>query len=386
MKTFILVALAGSIMSGCVVQHNRQNLGSNGLNCDEKKQRKKNSHTILQDIDPVQNLVIITLDGFRWQEVFNGADPSLINDKDFTPDDSLLTTLYWASTAEERRQKLMPFFWSVIGKKGQVYGNRVYNNKVNVNNNYELSYPGYNEIFTGYPDPHISSNKRKLNPNTNVLEYLNSKPAFHNKVVAFTSWDVFPYIFNENRSGFLINSGYDTLENEVPLGEEIFFNGMEEDLVYDKAHTRYDQLTFLAAREYLKKFRPKVLYLSLGETDEFAHEGRYDLYLQQANQVDKMISDLWHWVQTTSGYSNNTTFVITTDHGRGSKNNWTTHAEFIKGSSQTWLALIGPGIPPVGEVKEPKQLFQQQLAQAIARLLGEDFKIKFDGYHPPPLF
>jgi hypothetical protein len=386
MKKFTTICWLLSIVFCSCTQYSSKGLATTDQNFSKKKHRKKNAHTIQTKIEPVQNLIIITLDGFRWQEVFNGADALLINDKDFTPEDSLLSTLYWAATPEERRQKLMPFFWNVIGKKGQIYGNRAYNNKVNVVNNYDLSYPGYNEIFTGYPDPHISSNKRKINPNSNVLEYLNTKPAFHNKVVAFTSWDVFPYIFNENRSGFLVNSGYDTLNNEAPLEEETLINGMEEDLVYDKAHTRYDQLTYLAAKEYLKHYHPKVLFLGLGETDEFAHDGRYDLYLQQANQIDKMIADLWHWVQTTPGYANNTTFIITTDHGRGTKDKWTSHAEFIKGSSQTWLALVGPGIYPLGEIKEAKQLYQQQLAQAIAKLLGEEFTIKFDGYHPPSMF
>ena len=100
---------------------------------------------------------------------------------------------------------------------------------------------------------------------------------------------------------------------------------------------------------------------------------RYDLYLEQANQIDKMIADLWHWVQTTPGYADNTTFIITTDHGRGRKNNWTSHGQFIMGSTQTWLALMGPGLLPIGEVKEHMQLYQQELAQAVAELLGEEF-------------
>jgi hypothetical protein len=87
-----------------------------------------------------------------------------------------------------------------------------------------------------------------------------------------------------------------------------------------------------------------------------------------------MIAELWHWVQTTPGYKDNTTFIITTDHGRGSKESkWSSHGELIKGSSQTWLAVIGPGIKPLGEIKVDQQLYQQQIAQTIAHLLGEEF-------------
>ena len=113
-----------------------------------------------------------------------------------------------------------------------------------------------------------------------------------------------------------------------------------------------------------------------GETDEYAHDGRYDLYLQQASQVDRMIADLWHWVQTTPGYKDNTKVIITTDHGRGSRTgNWTSHGEFINGSSQAWMAVMGPGIEPTGEIKGKGQQYLQQLAQTMAGIVGEHFPV-----------
>ena len=33
-----------------------------------------------------ENIIIITIDGFRWQEVFGGADDSLINNPEFSFD------------------------------------------------------------------------------------------------------------------------------------------------------------------------------------------------------------------------------------------------------------------------------------------------------------
>ena len=106
------------------------------------------------------NVFIITLDGFRWQELFSGADSTLINDPDFTKDSDIVKDFFWAQNAGERRKKLMPFLWNVIAKEGQILGNRFYNNKVNVSNIYALSYPGYNEIFTGNTDPFIFSNNK----------------------------------------------------------------------------------------------------------------------------------------------------------------------------------------------------------------------------------
>jgi arylsulfatase A-like enzyme len=124
----------------------------------------------------------------------------------------------------------------------------------------------------------------------------------------------------------------------------------------------------------------------LGETDEFAHSSRYDAYLQQATMVDKMIADLWYYVQTDPFYKDNTTFIITTDHGRGSNpNTWKTHNLFIKGSGESWLAMIGPGIHPDGEMDNDQQIYSNQLVATIAQLLGKKFETTKKIGKPIPL-
>ena len=337
-------------------------------------QPEAKSSPSLLPVKPSRNLFVITIDGFRWQEIFNGADEELISNEAYTPDTATMKMMYWSDDPEERRKKLMPFFWNVIASKGQLYGNRGYDNKVNVTNLYRLSYPGYNEMLTGNTDITVFSNRKTKNENINVLEWLNNREEFKGKVVAFTSWDVFPYILNEERSNMLINSGYENLENTFSEKQEMI-NSVQTDAIYHKDQTRYDQLTFLTAKEYINQYKPRVVFLGLGEADEFAHEGRYDLYLEQANKTDRMIAELWHWVQSTPGYKDNTTFLVTTDHGRGSKESkWTSHNALIKGASQTWLAMIGPSVEPLGEVKEEQQLYQRQMAKTIALLVGEKFE------------
>ena len=322
---------------------------------------------------PVENIFIVTLDGFRWQEVFTGADSLLINNEMATPDAGTVKLLYWDTDPEQRRKKLLPFFWNVLAEKGQLYGNRLADNKVNVANGYAISYPGYNEIFTGTTDMSVSSNKKIPNPNINILEYLDAIPAFKGKVAAFTSWDVFPYIFNTTRNKLRVNSGYDNREENLSASQKMI-NNLQSGILENNTGTRYDELTFLTAKAYIQKTQPRVVFIGLGETDEWAHAGRYDMYLEKANQADKMIAVLWHWIQTTPGYKDNSTLIITTDHGRGSRTGkWTSHGNFIKGSSQTWLGIMGPHLSRLGELKNKGQLYQQQLAQTIALSLGEDF-------------
>jgi hypothetical protein len=316
------------------------------------------------------NVFIVTLDGFRWQEVYTGADSVLIHDAGKVKDTSIALQQYWDSNAEIRRQKLLPFFWNVIAKQGQLYGNRLLNNKVDVANFYKISYPGYNEILTGYADTRFIPNTPVLNNNVNVLESLNNEPEYKGKVVAFASWKVLPYIINEDRSGFLVNGGYEKLNNDEDSTDMLI--DKVQDNVAVKGHTRYDMLTYVSAKEYIQQKHPKVVFLGFGETDEYAHKGKYDMYLQKANDIDRMIGQLWYDIQTDPFYKGNTILIITTDHGRGKRpSTWWTHSFLTKGSGEAWMAIIGAGILPKGEMNYQQQTYQKQIAPTIANLLGK---------------
>ncbi|SVD62175.1 uncharacterized protein METZ01_LOCUS415029, partial [marine metagenome] len=102
-----------------------------------------------------QYVYLLTLDGLRWQEVFAGADGTLIGDEEYVIESETLKQKYWADEPYARRFRLMPFFWTVIAKDGRLYGNRLHGNHVNVKNNHRFSYPGYNEILTGFADDRI---------------------------------------------------------------------------------------------------------------------------------------------------------------------------------------------------------------------------------------
>lgn len=324
-----------------------------------------------------KNLIIVTLDGMRWQEVFNGVDEVLMNDSLYNRDRKGMKSKFWEPASEERRKKLFPFLWNVVANKGQLYGNRKYENKMDNANPYWFSYPGYNEIFTGYPDTAVNSNDKIWNKNENVLEFLNRQKGFTGKVAAFATWDVFPYILNEPRSGVYVNADVDTLAFNTPSLR--LLNDMQF-LTTKPIGVRPDIITYMAAREYLKAFRPRVMYIAFDETDDFAHAGMYDQYIGSAHAQDAMIADLWNTIQALPQYKNSTTLLITCDHGRGDKikANWKHHGSDIEDAHEIWLAAMGPDIKPVGERKEPAQLYQKQLAATIAALMG----FRFTANHP----
>lgn len=321
------------------------------------------------------NVMIVTLDGFRWQELFGGADEVLINDPAFSFDTASLKKKYWAATPVERRKKLLPFFWGTIAQQGQLHGNRQYGSKVDVKNRYWFSYPGYNEILTGYPDTLVNSNDKNPNKNINILEFINREPAYKGRVAAFTSWDCFDAILNEERAGFIVSSGFDPVKLSSPQFE--LLNELQMNSPQPLGNgVRPDHITYNMAKQYIREYKPRVLYIAFDETDDYAHGGRYDYYLDLAHMTDRWIGDLWTTLQSMPEYKGRTTLLITTDHGRGDKvkKEWTSHGARIADAHEIWLAALGAGIPAKGEVKSEEQLYQAQVAQTVAYLLGLDFK------------
>jgi hypothetical protein len=326
-----------------------------------------------------ENVILITLDGFRWRELFTGADPDFISEKDLVANVNGLKALFWHDDPLVRRKKLLPFVWSTLDSQGQIYGNRQQGNKVNLHNRHRFSYPGYNEILTGHADDdRVRSNDKNNNPNKTVLEFIHQQKGFQKKVAAFGSWDVFPYILNTSRSGLPVNAGFMTAQRPHLSPREKFLNQLQTQVPSPWASVRLDAFTHHYAMEYLRQESPRLLYIAYGETDDFAHDGNYEAYLKSAHQTDAFIKDLWTWLQGTSRYRNKTTLLITTDHGRGtSQRSWKEHGFTVSEADDTWLLVLGPDTQARGEVKQPGQLYTDQIASTLAAFLGLNYVAEY---------
>ena len=313
-------------------------------------------------------------DGLRVQEVFGGADAALMNKENgAVADIEGLKREFWRDTPAARRETLLPFFWNEIAKRGQIYGNRALGSDSFVTNNMNFSYPGYNETLTGFGDPKIDSNNKIPNHNVTVLEWLHNKPAYRGKVGAFGAWDVFPFIFNAERAGFPVNAGHApfTMKPMTPRLE--FLNRLKAE-TWIWPTEAFDSLTFHTAMEYLKQNKPRVLFLSLGETDEWAHAGKYADYLRSARRVDQYIRELWETVQSMPEYRDKTTLIFSPDHGRGEAPvEWKSHGQKVPDSKYIWMGFLGPDTRPLGERSKTDVVTQSQIAATLAAFLGEDY-------------
>lgn len=283
-------------------------------------------------------VVIIAIDGLRWQEVFEGA----------------------------KRDSLMPFIWEMGTKKGCMIGNRNRKSNMQVANNIWKSYAGYSEMLCGVADDeHISDNHKKLNPNRSVLELADACQDYKGDVAAVASWDVVPYILNYRRSGLPIDYQSSHMVS---------------------AQVRCDSVTLNHALKTLSEKHPKLLFVEFCETDFYAHHGKWKEYLNAAHQNDDFIRRLWQYCQSDNYYKGNTTFIITCDHGRGKSlgahinrgevdptASWTEHGKHIEGSNQTWLVAFGNTIQHLGEVEGGRPVYTKQIAPTIASILNVPF-------------
>jgi hypothetical protein len=310
------------------------------------------------DLNRTRNVILVTADGLRWQELFRGIDPLLAREKSVSMDPA-------SKDADDRRtryatrESLLPFFWRILAKNGLVLRD------INVTNSYRVSYPGYSEILTGRAsDDVIKGNDPIQQPNETVLEFLKRKLSLtRDRVALFSSWDHFHYIAEHTPGTIFINAGY----QDLPSSPDLSRLQKVTPTPWDEA--RHDSFTFELALAYLKSAKPRVLFISFDETDDWAHARRYDRVLDMIANFDSFLNRLWTTIQSMPEYRNSTTLIVTSDHGRGSTlADWSSHGSKVAGADKIWLAMMGPDTPAAGELAAHAE--QRDITPTMIKLLG----------------
>jgi hypothetical protein len=247
-----------------------------------------------------------------------------------------------------------------------------------------FSYPGYNEMATGAADPRVNSNEFGPNPNVTVFEWLNTRPAFAGKVEIFGTWATFADIFNGARSKLPIRSGATLVDANDRSPGGVLLTELYRTTTRLEGADPFDSFLHVVVRDHLRAHRPRVMFIGYGDTDTWQHMGRYDSFLETAHSFDAYVAELWKQLQSTPGYKDQTTLIISTDHGRGGGlKEWRDHGVEQKGSDAIWIAVIGPDTPPLGERQTSATVSQSQIASTIAALVGEDFQSSNPKAAPP---
>jgi hypothetical protein len=311
-----------------------------------------------------RNVILVTTDGLRWQDLFHGIDPLLAREKSAHMDST-------DKDAEERRRRfdnriaLAPFFWLNLAKNGVVLNN------VNVTNAFRVSYPGYSEILTGRAsDDIIKGNDPIQQPNETVLEFLRTKLSLSmERVALFSSWNHFTYIGEHAPGAIFINAGYRQVVGSAAEKRLMELGDMQFLAQTPRDEARHDVFTFELALEHMKWKKPRILMISFDETDDWAHAKRYDRVLDMIHTTDGFLSRLWTTIQSMPEYRDSTTLIVTSDHGRGSTlADWSDHGSKVQGADKIWIAIRGPDTPGSGEISTHAE--QRDIAPTIIKLMG----------------
>lgn len=336
---------------------------------------------------PAQHVVLVTVDGARWQDIFGGIALDILKaTSGETPVEQTDTyKRFWAATPAERRAKVMPFLWNrLVAQQGFIAGNRTIGSRMQVANTMKFSYPGYSELLTGAPhDDVITSNDNRRYPFLTVLEWLRADLRLPREgIAAFGSWETFNYIAEREEGAITINAGYEDFAHPDP---EMKTLSALQHLTPNGFHgARHDIYTFRFGLAHLQTARPRVLYFAFDETDDWAHLKRYDLVLDTLHRTDRQLEQLWTWLQADPEYRGTTTLILTVDHGRGrTPADWTDHGAKVEGAEETWLGCFGPAVTARGESRDAGPLYSRQVAATIAALLGRNFQSAVPGAAAP---
>jgi hypothetical protein len=324
-------------------------------------------------------VVLVTLDGVRQEELFGGLDVealrSTLREKE-TLEEHATYRRFWAASPEERRKKLLPFFWgTLMTEHGSVAGNRTIGSAVRLTNRHWFSYPGYAEILLGEAhDDKIASNDAVQNPYVTVLEGIRERLKLPlERVATFGSWGVFNEIAEHTKGATFVNAGQEAFAHADPVIRQLSAAQFETQPPWDVV--RFDAYTFRFAMAHLAAARPRALYIAFDETDDWAHDGKYGRLLEAYVRTDGYLRELWTWLQSQPDYRGRTHLLITTDHGRGrTAKDWRDHGAKVEGAEDVFIAFVSPGMKKRGEWRDHPLLTTSQIAATLARWVGVDWK------------
>lgn len=346
------------------------------------------SPTVGADELATRNVVLVTLDGVRTQEIFSGMDAAIAahSAEDVYSEIETGRERYWAELPVERRRLLMPFFWGTLVPNGMLFGNEEYGSRMLVRNDIKWSSPGYAEMLTGAPHAEIVDNTLVRYPYRTVLEYAVEALGLQKSGVAqIGSWDGFPFAAASRDDAFVMNGAFQPFPAEYSTPEIDALVDIRQQVMELWEESSNDGLTYRIARAYLRAHQPRLMWIGFGQSDDWSHADRYDRLVEYLHLADRWIADLWATIEEHPAYRGKTTLIVTTDHGRGlTPSDWAEHDQTIPGSEAIWLAVIGPDTPALGERVPEGTLYQGSVATTIAELLGLD-PADFNPEAEPPL-
>ena len=219
---------------------------------------------------PARNVVIITIDGLRWQEMFTGADAEYFK-RNRT--ESLAPRRSGSGVRRPRAARDADAVHVEHDRsEGQIFGDPSASSRAHVTNGLWFSIPATTRCSPAPPIRGWTATTRSPNPNMTVLEWLNGRAGVRGTGRRVRLVGRAAVILNVGRSRVPVGSGF----TPVPARETDSERAINELVDRPAAYWDYgavDAPIVYAALERLRTDKPRVLYVMLGEGDEWAHQG-----------------------------------------------------------------------------------------------------------------
>jgi len=285
---------------------------------------------------PTESVVLVALDGVRWQDVFQGVERSrakeqgmgereIVGAKDLVPNLHQLASVQ--GTAIGAPDSCAPF--------------------VATGPNF-LSLPGYTEMLSGHWPVSCADNECSATTEPTLVDQIRAASAADsNDVAVISSWERIERVASAKPSEIVMSTGRTHGASRArlrfdPLGSDLLDRGASAGAWPGQEDYRPDRYTAAVALHYLASQHPRFLFLGLGDTDERAHANDYRGYLEALRHADAVIGELVTTLDEMGSRGYRTTLIVTADHGRSS--DFKDHGRSAPESGRVWLIAAGAGV------------------------------------------
>jgi hypothetical protein len=298
-------------------------------------------------------VVLVVLDGVRWQDVFVGGDPSLLG--------------HAAPSAEA----LMPNLHALVADRGAALGAPGHGPAMRASGPHFVSLPGYTEILTGRRVHACADNDCAPTSTPTVFDALEA--AHPGDAAFFASWERLDHAASARAGSLVLSAGRTRVWNDEELASDAELQreldlGASADPTPGYGEFRPDRFTAALALTYLEHKRPRLAFIGLGEPDEYAHRGDYAGYLGSLRAADAVLGDLFATLDRMGDRGAHTTVIVTADHGRG--RDWRHHGREFPESARVWLVAAGVDVRARGLTSSTRPHHLADVAPTIRQLLG----------------
>jgi hypothetical protein len=292
-------------------------------------------------------VILLTIDGVRPREFFEGTDP-----------------YHEAKLAPEDRGLIFKKLWAKHASEGLAFGKT---GGYRIASDVAISLPSYQALMTGHTTHCMNNHCGRVKEETVLEEARRELGLKREEVAVFGSWSGMKRSTAQNPRS-IFRSIYPDFR---PYLNDRTLRKLRNASVSDRPEwsgSRKDRYTWEMGMHYLKTRCPRVLYLSLVDSDEYGHAGDYPGYVRALSTYDTYIDELFALLGSMGEYGKDTTFILTTDHSRGEKDGWTSHGSQPDSEKEVFLFVKGPGFKGKGLTES--RASHANIRPTIEKILG----------------